>query len=332
MPEIRKVQMTGGSTFIISLPKQWVNSMGLKKGDDLIFENNEDGSLSLSANLNRDQMKIVKQMEIHQKIDPEALLRELIGCYVTGYDVIEIQTKEKISSEVRKVIQEFTRRTIGPEIIEESSGLIVIQDVADHSDLAMKKIVRRMHIMTRNMLEESLRALKEMDGDLSKTLIARDDDIDRLYWFVEKQHAMIGRNPSFAQKIKTSWLESNVLLSTARALERIADHATRIAHSVALLKSSKISEDVMKKLELLSANAISLLDGSIDALFKKDAALANDCIDSASQLRNKTNAFLEDIMKQKGKIAVGLTFIAESIDRTGGYSADIAENAINISV
>ena len=196
----------------------------------------------------------------------------------------------------------------------------------------MKKIVRRMHLMTRNILEESLRALKEMDDDLSKTNIARDDDIDRLYWFVEKQHAMIGRNPSFAQKIKTSWLESNVLLSTARALERIADHAARIAHSVALLKSSRISEGVMKKLEVLSANAISLLDGSIDALFKKDAALANDCIDSASQLRDKTNAFLEDIMKQKGKTAVGLAFIAESIDRTGGYSADIAENAINISV
>ena len=72
--------------------------------------------VSLSANLSKDQIKIVKQMEIHQRIESEALLRELIGCYVTGYDVIELRTKEKVSSEIRKVIQEFTRRTIGPEI------------------------------------------------------------------------------------------------------------------------------------------------------------------------------------------------------------------------
>lgn len=45
----------------------------------------------------------------------------------------------------------------------------------------------------------------------------------------------------------------------------------------------------------------------------------------------KVADFLEEAMKQKGKVAVGLSFIAESIDRVGGYSSDIAEVAINLA-
>jgi hypothetical protein len=30
--ELRKIQLTGGSTYIISLPKTWIDRMGLGKG------------------------------------------------------------------------------------------------------------------------------------------------------------------------------------------------------------------------------------------------------------------------------------------------------------
>ena len=30
--ELRKIQVTGGSTYIVSLPKDWVEQMGLHKG------------------------------------------------------------------------------------------------------------------------------------------------------------------------------------------------------------------------------------------------------------------------------------------------------------
>ncbi|MCK5904749.1 MAG: AbrB/MazE/SpoVT family DNA-binding domain-containing protein, partial [Gammaproteobacteria bacterium] len=31
--ETRKIQFTGKSTYIISLPKQWITELGLKQGD-----------------------------------------------------------------------------------------------------------------------------------------------------------------------------------------------------------------------------------------------------------------------------------------------------------
>ena len=36
--EFRKLQVTGGSTIIVSLPKEWVKSNDLKKGDVVSLE------------------------------------------------------------------------------------------------------------------------------------------------------------------------------------------------------------------------------------------------------------------------------------------------------
>ena len=331
MQETRKIQKTGGSTYVVSLPKKWIQSAALKKGDQVALGITGDGTLTIDPHLRRESEKLVKVIDVESSTDSKALLRLLIGTYVTGYDVIEIRAKGRIPAELRRTIQDFSRRVIGPEVVEESSSTVVLQDVADHADLDMRKVVRRMHLMARNMLEESLKAAKELDKVMADEVIIRDDEVDRLHWFVEKQHAMTRRNVTFAAKMKLTWLESDSMLSTAKALERIADHASRIAHSVKLLGDSKIDAETMSSLEQLSTEAISILDCSVEALFRRDSSQANDCIERTSGLREKSNEFLDEIMKKRGKVAVGLAFAAESIERTGGYSSDIAEIAINLS-
>jgi phosphate uptake regulator len=45
--EIRKIQFTGNSTYIISLPKKWVTELGLKAGSQLIISQ-QNNSLILT--------------------------------------------------------------------------------------------------------------------------------------------------------------------------------------------------------------------------------------------------------------------------------------------
>ena len=329
--ETRKIQKTGGSTYVVSLPKRWIQASGLKKGDQVALSVTGDGTLTVDPHIPRGSEKLVKTVEVTQATDPRTLLRQLVGSYVTGYDVIEIRSKGRIPFELRRTVQDFSRRVIGPEIVEESSNLVVLQDVADHADLDMRKVVRRMHLMAKNMLEESVRAVKELDKGMADEVVSRDDEVDRLHWFVEKQHAMMRRNISFAAKMKTTWLESDSMLLASKALERIADHATRIARSVGLLGDSRVDGDTMRALEQLGEEAVSILDRSVEALFKRDSPLANSCIERTSALMGKADAFLDETMKKRGRVAVGLAFVIESIERTGGYSSDIAEIAINLA-
>ncbi len=47
MEELRKIQVTGGSTYIISLPKNWVDQMGLKRGSVVSINQRDDRSLTI---------------------------------------------------------------------------------------------------------------------------------------------------------------------------------------------------------------------------------------------------------------------------------------------
>jgi phosphate uptake regulator len=142
---------------------------------------------------------------------------------------------------------------------------------------------------------------------------------------------MTTRNPVFAAKLKTDLIESNAMIAVSKALERIADHASRIAHATEILESSRAPEGLLERLEGLANDAIALLDSSVEAFFTKDSVEANSCIEGSNGLRRKVATFVEDATRQKGNIAVGLSFIAESVDRVGGYSSDIAEIAINLA-
>ena len=82
--EYRKIQVTGDSTYIISLPKTWVKKNKLDKGDVLsVVEKGDEVVLRL---------KDEKEKEFEVKIqtsDAEFLSRLLITKYIQGYDTIE---------------------------------------------------------------------------------------------------------------------------------------------------------------------------------------------------------------------------------------------------
>jgi len=46
--ETRKVQKTGGSSYIISLPKVWIDKHGVKKNDTLGILSQPDGNLLIT--------------------------------------------------------------------------------------------------------------------------------------------------------------------------------------------------------------------------------------------------------------------------------------------
>jgi len=85
-----------------------------------------------------------------------------------------------------------------------------------------------------NQVHDSLDSLTQSDVELARSVIAADQRIDRAYRAVQKQ---------LKQEIAVSPQRLNTLLrlvNTARNLERIADHATKIAESVIYLEHGDI--------------------------------------------------------------------------------------------
>ena len=92
--ETRKIQFTGKSTYIISLPKQWVNELGLKQGDQVSVERSGTTSLQIMPHRTRKKEESeVATIEIEPEEDKSSVVRKLVSLYFFRFKIINIKPK-----------------------------------------------------------------------------------------------------------------------------------------------------------------------------------------------------------------------------------------------
>jgi len=328
----RRIQKTGGSTFIVSLPKNWVLARGLAPGDVLLFTPRADGSLTVypaSATPAESQRRLV---EVSNDADQEHLFRRLIAEYIAGYPLLEIRTSGRMSARTREVVRSFAQRMIGPEILEETAESVILQDVVGQNPLPIPSIVRRMHQMVRAMHSDAMAAFRARDASIARDVVERDWEVDRLHWFLEKQVTSALRDARILATLDLTLPECSTYLLASRILERIADHAVRISETVAMLGSEPTPERILQELERMSGRAAACLADALDSLDRRDIEKANEVIDATQQLTKEREHVLRELASKKGRLAVAVAYVLESLERSAFYATDLAEIAINRAV
>jgi phosphate uptake regulator len=327
--ENRKVQLTGGSTLVISLPKKWVNETKIKVGDALGLISQPNGTLVITPKIAEKSEVRKKKILAKEEKNKDHLLRELIGAYMMGYDIIEIASEIRTTPEIREVVRNFTQMVIGPQIIEETNDLVVTKDLLNPTDMPFISTIRRMHNIVEGMHQDVITALREGDKSLAEDVTSRDREVDRLYWLVSRQYNMLLRDIKLVEKMQTTREQSINYLLIARTIERIGDHAHKIAENAGILSGKKLDEKTIASIASLSNMALTILAKSTDAFFTRDMSMANKTIDSVKTLVKQCEEIDPKIAQQKGEIALHMGDIVESIKRIGLYSRDIAESTIN---
>ncbi len=328
----RRIQKTGGSTFIVSLPKHWVVARGLGPGDVLQFTPRADGSLTVypaSATPAESQRRVV---DVSNDDEEEHLFRRLIAEYIAGYPLLEIRTPGRMNARTREVIRSFAQRMIGPEILEETSEAVILQDVVGQNPLPIPSIVRRMHQMVRAMQADAMAAFRQRDVSIARDVVERDWEVDRLHWFLEKQVTSALRDARILATLDLSLPECSTYLLASRVLERIADHAVRISQTVELLGRETTPERILQELERMAERAATSLSDALDSLDRRDIRKANAVIDAAEQFTREREHVLRELASKRGRLAVGLAYVLESLERSAFYASDLAEIAINRAV
>jgi phosphate uptake regulator len=328
----RRIQKTGGSTFIISLPKNWVTARGLGPGDVLFFTPRADGSLTLfaeSANPSEMERRVV---EVRNDMNEEHLFRRLIGEYIAGYPLLEVRTPGRMGPRTREVIRSFAQRMIGPEILEETADGVILQDVVGANPLPIPSIIRRMHQMVRSMQTDAMAAFRARDIAIAKDVVERDWEVDRLHWFLEKQVTSALRDARILATLNLTLPECSTYLLASRVLERIADHAVRIADTVSILGKEPLPERLVAALDRMAERAATSLVHALESLDSRDIDKANEVIDAGHELTREREQVLRELTSKRGRLAVGLAYVLESIERSAFYASDLAEIAINRAV
>ena len=331
---MRKVQLTGGSTYIISLPKEWASDVGIKPGDYIQVIPQPDQTLLLVPGEKVEERSEALIDAVSAKF-PEEVVREFIACYLTGYNVIRLKFGKKVD-EYKACLKDIMRsKLIGLETIEESTNQMVVRCFLGYMDFPIKDALKRIHSMTLSMCIDAIRSLKNHDRSLAKDVIQRDDEIDRLYLFVVRGLKLAVENRIVMKEM--GLMNPRECLGyrlIVKSIERIADHAARIADIILSLNLSKINSNLLKDISSIAERSYAIYQEAINSLYKLDIKQANDSIMKVKELTGMEEDLAERIFKLKLDVETitGLRLILESIKRVAEYAADIAEIVINLAI
>jgi phosphate uptake regulator len=327
--EVRRVQLTGGSSYILTLPKEWINSLNIKKNTPLGIHIQSDGTLLITPKIMQEQLQRAIEFDTTKASEPSFLLRRLIGAYIAGYTVIKIISTSRVPEPVHSVVRTFTQTAIGQEVVEETDNSITLKDLLNPIEMPFDRTIKRMHIIVKGMYEDAIQAFQTKDKQLADDVIQRDTDIDRLHWLIARQYNIILRHVSLAEKMNITNSAASSCFLISRIIERIADHVLSIAENTSTLGKSKIDEKIIKHIVTAGTQSLELFNQSINAFFRKDIKNSNETIESVTKLEDLGEKINTLVLDQEGSIALAIGYIVESILRIGEYSQDISETVIN---
>lgn len=320
MSELRKVQRTPTGTYFVCLPRSWAERNGLRKGALVALDETNDGKLLVDAKYGAEPLPRVAVLVLGPFLG-----REIVGRYLLGFDVIRVEAKERIDFDIRSLVKATVGSLIGLEIVEETYSQIVLQCLLDPSGFTPEKILRRSYAIVAGMHRDVASSLVDGDLLLAKSVIARDDESNRLYFLLVRILRTIIQNPSLSEKLGISPIDCVDYRLAASLVEAIGDASVQVAAKTVELNGVKPSEDLRKLLVGLQFACYEAHEQALKAFVNKDIALA----ESVRGMHGKVEAVYADIEKalksQPLEVMPQILAASSFLKQVYEYSVDLAD-------
>jgi phosphate uptake regulator len=335
--ETRKIQFTGKSSYIVSLPKQWIMELGLKQGDQIRMVRKGSSTLELYPPKfeSRIQKKEDAVIEIEGEEEASAIVRKLISLYFLGYRTINVKPKNgRLSAHQRNTVKEAVKRMLmGSEIISDSSGGITVQVLVNLLELSVDGAFKRMIHLAKSMSSDAILAVKENNLELAQEVINTDDEVDRFGFYIIRQLKIAIQNEHMLKEMgfrnARNCLGYRLIVKN---IERTGDHASFIAKDLLEFKKP-VKKEILAKLQEMNEFCLSVLDDSCLALFKEDYFQAEETIKKIHEIV-KFEKKVRDASKslKDDEEVYRVRRMTENIRRISEYASDIAEIVLNMNI
>ncbi|MCH8915473.1 MAG: phosphate uptake regulator PhoU [Thaumarchaeota archaeon] len=335
--ETRKIQFTGKSSYIVSLPKPWVIELGLKKGDQIRMIRKGSSTLELYPPKFESRIRTKEDATIEIGIEEEGppIVRKLISLYFLGFKTINVKPKNgRLSPNQRKTVKEAVKRMLmGSEIISDSSGGITVQVLVNLLELSVDGAFKRMIHLAKSMSSDAILAVKENNLELAQEVINTDDEVDRFGFYIIRQLKIAIQNEHMLKEM--GFRNARICLGyrlIVKNIERAGDHAAFIAKDLLEFKKP-VKKEILEKLQDMNEFCLSVLDDSCLALFKEDYAQAEKTIEKTNEI-SKYEKKVRDASKSltDEEEVYRIRRMTENIRRVSEYASDIAEIVLNMNI
>ena len=349
----RRVQCTGRGSYIISLPKEWVEDIGLKRGSEIAFNLQPDSTLSLVPRKIAEKEgkgEAAKPKEYYINVDPkeapEAALRMIRALYAIGADIIHIHFKNiKDTPKYKNDTKNFVRDTfLGAEIIDETPDEITLQILIKHSEFGIEKAIRRMAIVALAANRDAIAYLTDHSSSLQDSVVNARNDVNRLGLYIVRQ-LKYGIERNLYRELGFRTPKEFLLYRIAvNDIENIGENALNIVNNIVafqkliadetLFLKDPIDEEVLGQLTKYYTQAQQLYEDAVKAVFKRDYKDAEKLISKRESMTALENELIVLISSKKmdPNVTAILRLIFDSAKRVMDYGRNMAELTLNRTV
>lgn len=224
--DVRKIIEFGRGSYVVSLPKGWLDKNKLRKGDVL---NATQGlnEVIFSTSQIKPKSDPIKITIVADEKDMTRIEAEIVSAYLNNADSIEVLSKNLRTNAMQ--IKNILRNLSGMEILEQTSSKIFAKNLINLNEIALPTIIRRMDIITRGMIEDSIKSFEE---NYYESIRTRDWDVNRLFYLASRVIRAGLKDHREAQRLNTSPLELQTSHLMILRLEKVADRQKRIAREL----------------------------------------------------------------------------------------------------
>jgi phosphate uptake regulator len=349
----RKIQRVGRGSYIVSLPKEWVQKAGLEKGNEITFKLQQDSSIVLTPakTVELEESSSKPELKEHtvfvnEEDNAQSVCRKIISLYLISSDVIRVHFKNSEASQgYRKAINNLIKNTLlGVEITSEGPNEIVLKILILHAQFPVEQAIRRMAILALSAVRNVVLALKNMNEELIQDVIDTRSDVVRLNLYVIRQ-LKYGLERSVYEDLgfrtPKEFLGYRIV---ANDIKGIADSAMNIAWKLTVLRKlirsqtlflkQAIDEEAYSQIFDFNSLSSALLEDSLAAMFKRDYEYADRIILNAESLRAREGDLVDVISTKKldPNVSAIFSLILDNSRRVIEYSRSIAEVTLNRTI
>lgn len=262
---IRRLVKAGQASHTISLPKEWLDRHKLKKGDLVYLYEKTDKELVITPESKADEE--VPQKEITIPIDNKELStiqREITSAYINNYNTIVLngQSITKQTKDIRKMLHDF----VALEVADQTANSIIAKDLLNLKEISIDKTIRRMDMLVRSMIQDSISALD--NAELAQSVQVRDYEVNRAYFLLMRLLKSSLANKQIADFFQLSNEKVLSYYYLTINLENFADCAKQLSEYLAKEKKKDKLKAVFQSVE---KNYLEVMK----AYFTKDRKLAD---------------------------------------------------------
>ena len=321
----RKIQLTGGTTYTVSLPKPWAKERGIDVGDYVRIHPRGDRLLVAPSDAGTTGETVTVSAA---QYGPEAIRRIVVAAYVTGATTVRIEGSPDRA--VREAVCDAVGTLVGVEVVTETEGTIVVQTMLDVADLSPAQTLAQLENVTLSIHEEAVDAALSADGEAGRRTAARDDSVDRLFGLVarEFQRSLVDVTGDRSGDGLTTFDHYTV----ARQLERIGDHAEKIAR-VAERIEGEPPADLVADLDGLATDAREIVGSAFfETMHGRDPRALSDVLADGAAVVDAATTLDRTLYDRELADGYALATVLDSIVRTAEYGQNVADAGLRASL